>query len=445
MKILNNLSKREQSLIFILSCLLIVFVYIVYWRNETVAKINFQEEQANVLNKEIQNLMNKKNIQEKNNVNSLDIYQIKEQYNKPISKYLEGIQENINITNIKSEGPIQEGDLFYKDNTINANSSFEDLIITVDKINKEGLFLRSLTLNRTDINIFDYSMTLRSYSDNESIIFDYSKANQKVPLEQNDLNNDSLLKSIYQDHKISNIEENKIKGKTKEVIVKNNKDIKGTNDKSRAATSKKVEKRPDSTKSYDRTKQKKEHKGNNYLENSFISKSEITKSEIESDTKIKKNLNIYNDIMTSKFFDPIVGLKTDKELYPNAIFNNVHFSDNRNYYLNSNILNKFYNQDDNLLLKIDEELYFEDLNIILNGSSEVLYLEYFTYYSDVLNINLKNSSNEINIKIPLNKGKWDYFIIDLPTGLGNHQLISLSTNDNKIVEIRNMAVYEPQI
>lgn len=205
MKFFMDLSKREKILIYILTLLLILFVY-----------LNFIREA----------LLNEKNAEAASYMSKDDYQILLAEYNKEKSNFdknslfLEGAEgpsnnfgKNLDLEKLSQDGPIninsfnisnvmmekrKDLNVFYIDKNLLISDSLENIESFLSLItSNDELYLRNISINRLDENNFEANITVREYTLKE---VPYTGINYKYNNKSNNSleNGDqSLLAALY--------------------------------------------------------------------------------------------------------------------------------------------------------------------------------------------------------------------------------------------------------
>lgn len=368
---INNLSKREKLLIYILTLVLVIFIYISFIRSNKSLALNKISENENI-KKEIESqIIINNNL--KSNINDNKELQVtidNINNNFGTNKYIDNfiIENNLNLISF-SNSNIQKVtsdnfEYFFIDKEYSINGNINTITELLKNISQnKDLHIESYNIIRQDMEDFNLNLKLREYTFKELPITGI------VKMENNNSNNEinensNLIESLYgnKEEPTNNKEDKEIinnkksEDKTSENISysnsnnqKNNTSIRNTNGvKETNTSSEKIE----SEVVTDMSNPKKEIAINsdNLNQTSLITSDKISKiNDYRRLFQIEKNKN-FSFILDEEFI----------------INNNDFISNNTNF----DSINHFT---DNLSLTIIDSLILSDENILIND--EFIYLE----------------------------------------------------------------------
>lgn len=215
MKFFKDLSKREKILIYILTLLLTLFVYVYFIRESILVDKNVQA--SNYASKDDYNLLVNKYDEERlklnnNNLSLEDIEGSENSFGKnlDLEKLNQEGKYNIksyNISNVVMEE--REGlKVFYIDKDLILSGDLENLISFLELIkSKNKLFIKDISLNRIDEQIFDASLTIREYTLREVPYtgIKYKHDNQMANSVEAGGEDKSLLSELYGKEEVTNV------------------------------------------------------------------------------------------------------------------------------------------------------------------------------------------------------------------------------------------------
>lgn len=214
MKFFKDLSKREKILIYILTLLLTLFVYVYFIRDSILMNKNVQA--SNYCSKEDYNLLINKYNEEKLNLDSNNLFlENIEGSEKSFGKNLDLEKLNqegkyniksYNISNVMMED--REGlKGFYIDKDLILSGDLENIISFLEFIkSKSKLFIKDINLNRIDEQIFDARLIIREYTLKEVPYtgISYKHNNQMDSSVKIGEDDKSLLSALYGKEEITN-------------------------------------------------------------------------------------------------------------------------------------------------------------------------------------------------------------------------------------------------
>lgn len=215
MKFFNDLSKREKILIYILTLLLTLFAYVYFIRESILIDKNALT--SNYVGKDDYNLLVNKYDEEKlklenNNLSLEDIEESENSFGKnlDLEKLNQSGKYNIksyNISNVMKEE--REGlKVFYIDKDLILSGDLGNIISFLELIkSKNKLFIKDISLNRINEQIFDASLTIREYTLKEVPYtgINYKHNNQMANSVKAGGDDKSLLSALYGKEEVTNV------------------------------------------------------------------------------------------------------------------------------------------------------------------------------------------------------------------------------------------------
>lgn len=320
MNYLRDLSKREKILIYILSLMLIIFIYFNLIRPEK----SISASTESIFNEEFYTkLVNERNELE-SEIDELD---------KKLNNYKipsDNFGENLDLKLFSEENKIEllsqsvsrvekldliDSDIFYINTNSEIEGNLEDILKVLNHINLNNLYIDEFSLNRKTTDVFSLYLSLKEYTISD-IPFTGIVSNEDYSIESVEDNN--LLDSLYgEDDKDEVVDDSKDKN-----VINNS----STNNPS----------------SYNNDFK------NNQLDSKDDTKVNVTK-DVEKDEIVNKDysgIEIFLENLES------IENKTDKKL----LFNLKYFEQIKEEMLMDNLIENFNIENEELVITFEEEL-----------------------------------------------------------------------------------------